>query len=226
MIRIYYAETPNVLKITIALAEMGLPNEWQRIDIRKGEQFEPGFLAISPNNRVPAIEDLAPNDAGAPISIFESGAILLYLSEKTGKLIPSTARGKAGVTQWIMWQMAGLGPMMGQLAHFQNYAPEKLPYAVDRYANECRRLFKVLDTRLAESEYLTIDYSIADIAVYPWLIVRAALGLDFDNYPHLARWFDTISIRPAVKEALANTTLMGPAKMDDETRKILFQQKG
>jgi GST-like protein len=226
MIKVFYGNTPNVFKVTIAIAEMGLENEMVPVDIQKGEQFSSDFLAISPNNRIPAIIDTAPADGGEPISIFESGAILLYLAEKTNMLLPTDPRKKAAVMQWVMWQMASQGPMLGQLGHFANYAPEKLPYAIDRYRNESVRLYRVLDKQLAGREFIAREYSIADIICWPWILFRHHHGLMLQDYPEVERWFHAIEERPAVREAMKDAAIAEAPGVDEEARKILFGQKG
>ncbi|NDA48118.1 MAG: thiol:disulfide oxidoreductase [Alphaproteobacteria bacterium] len=207
MIDLYYWTTPNGHKIPIFLEEAGIDYKIHPINIGKNEQFQPDFLKIAPNNRIPAIVDRAPADGGAPISIFESGAILLYLAEKVGKFIPAEARGKANVTQWLFWQMGGLGPMAGQNHHFAIYAPEKLPYAIERYVKETARLYGVLDRQLAKGPYIAGDYSIADMAAYPWIVPYERQGQKLEDFPHLKRWFETMQARPAVIRAYekANT---------------------
>src|SRR5437868_4929315 len=190
MIDLYYWTTPNGHKITMFLEEAGLPYRIIPIDIGKGDQFEPDFLKISPNNRIPAIVDNAPAKGAKPISVFESGAILLYLAEKTGKFIPSDLAGRAEVLQWLFWQMGGLGPMAGQNHHFRNYAPEKISYAIDRYVNETNRLYGVLNKRLADRKFIAGDYSIADIASYPWIVPYKNQGQDINDFPHLKRWLE------------------------------------
>ena len=225
MIDLHYWPTPNGRKITIMLEEVGVPYRIVPVDIGRGAQFTPEFLAISPNNRMPAIVDHEPMGGGAPISIFESGAILLYLGEKTGQLLPKDARGKYEVTQWVMWQMGGLGPMCGQAHHFREYANEKIPYAIDRYTNEVNRLYGVLDRRLADREYLAGEYSIADIAAWPWVVPWKTQGQDLNDFPHVKRWFEAISARPAVERGRAvGRELPRKNPMDDEARKILFGQ--
>lgn len=226
MIRVYSGNTPNVFKVTIAIAEMGLESEWIPIDIFKGEQFDAAFLAISPNNRIPAIVDTAPADGGDPISVAESGAILIYLAEKTGMLLPADARAKAPVLQWVMWQMSAQGPTLGQFGHFRNYAPDKLPYAIERFGNEARRLYRLLDRHLEGREFIAGDYSIADIISWPWLMFREHHGLVLDDFPNLARWYRAIEARPAVVAALANSHVPGPPTFTDEARQILFGQTG
>ena len=198
-IELHYWPTPNGWKITIALEELALPYE---IVPGRGEQFEPAFLAISPNNRMPAIVDREPLGGGAPLSIFESGAILLYLAEKTGKLLPSDPRGKYDVVQWLMWQMGGLGPMLGQANHFRHYAPEKIPYGIDRYTNETNRLFGVLDRQLANREYIANTFSIADGASWPWVTSHERLGQKLADFPNLSAWYDRVKSRPAVQRGM------------------------
>jgi GST-like protein len=202
MIDLYTWTTPNGFKISIALEEMGLDYNVHPVDIGGGEQFAPEYLRISPNNKIPAIVDHSgPGDQS--ISIFESGAILLYLAEKTGRFLGAEPRQRWLTMQWLMFQMGSLGPMLGQAGHFRNFAPERVPYGIERYTSEAGRLFKVLDTRLGESEYLAEDYSIADIACWPWVRPIDMLGHSFDDYPNLGRWFDTIADRPAVSRGLA-----------------------
>ena len=203
MIDVYYWATPNGHKIAIALEELGLPYTIRPVNITRGEQFQPEFLRISPNNRIPAIVDHAPSGGGEPISIFESGAILTYLAEKTGRLLPADTRGRFAVLQWVFWLVGGLGQMAGQNHHFVQYAPEKIPYAIDRYVRETARLYKVLDTRLADRPYVAIDYSIADIACYPWTVPHERQRQNLDDFPNLKRWFATIAQRPAVQRAYA-----------------------
>lgn len=204
MIDLYYWPTPNGHKITIFLEETGLAYRLRPVDISKGEQFNPAFLAISPNNRMPAIVDNTPADGGAPIPVFESGAILMYLAEKTGRLLPADARGRARVMQWLFWQVGGLGPMAGQNHHFAVYAVAKIPYAIERYRNETNRLYGVLDRQLAGHAHVAgDDYSIADIACYPWIAPHEAQGQDLDDFPHLRRWFNMVRTRPAVTRAYA-----------------------
>ena len=223
MIDLYYWTTPNGHKITIALEELGLPYRIRPVNIGKGEQFEPAFLRISPNNRIPAIVDDAPADGQSPLSIFESGAILSYLAEKTGRLLPAETRGKFEVLQWVFWQVGGLGPMAGQNHHFVQYAPEQIPYAVDRYVKETARLYRVMDTRLADRPYLAGDYSIADIAAYPWVVPHEKQRMNLDDFPNLKRWFATIAQRPAVERAYALARQVNhPRPYDAEAKKILF----
>jgi GST-like protein len=208
------------------LEELELPYKVIPINIGRGDQFTPEFLAISPNNRIPAIVDHTPSDGGAPISVFESGAILLYLADKTGRLIPRDVRGRTEVLEWLMWQMGGIGPMFGQANHFANYAPDKLPYAIDRYVNESKRLLKVLNTRLADREFVAGAYSVADIASFPWVMsARARLVDSVADYPHVVRWLDAINARPAVARGLAVQTAVQTEGLDDEARKHLFGQR-
>jgi GSH-dependent disulfide-bond oxidoreductase len=222
MIDLHYWPTPNGHKITIFLEEAGLNYTIHRVDIGKGEQFKPDFLKIAPNNRMPAIVDHQPKDGGAPISVFESGAILQYLAEKTGKFLPSEIRAKTETMQWLFWQMGGLGPMAGQSNHFNVYAKEKLPYAMQRYANETGRLFGVLNKRLADREFMAGEYSIADMASYPWTQSWTNHSLNIDDFPHLKRWQAAIGARPAVVRAFA---LEGERKpITEEQRKVLFGQ--
>ncbi|WP_148713723.1 glutathione binding-like protein [Chitinolyticbacter meiyuanensis] len=225
MIDLYYWTTPNGHKITLFLEETGLEYRIHPVNIGKGEQFAPDFLKIAPNNRIPAIVDRAPAGGGAPVSLFESGAILLYLAEKTGKLIPPDLHGRAEVLQWLFWQMGGLGPMAGQNHHFSQYAPEKLPYAIERYTKETARLYAVMNKRLADREYLAGEYSIADIASYPWVVPYAAQGQNLDDFPHLKRWFNAIAARPATERAYAKAQQINPTKpLSDDEKKVLFGQ--
>jgi GST-like protein len=226
MIDVYYWTTPNGHKITIFLEETGLPYAIKPVNIGKGEQFKPEFLAISPNNRIPAIVDNDPAGGGKPISIFESGAILQYLAEKTGKFLPADLRGRTEVMQWLFWQMGGLGPMLGQNHHFRNYSDEKLTYAINRYVKETERLYGVLDERLADREFGAGEYSIADIACYPWIVLHERQGQNLDDFPNLKRWFETIQRREAVQRAyaLAKTINPAPSGMTQEAKAILFGQ--
>lgn len=228
MIDLYFWATPNGLKIKLFLEEAGLPYTEHPINIGKGEQFQREFLAIAPNNRIPAIVDQAPAGGGAPISLFESGAILLYLAEKIGRFIPADVRGRAEVLQWLFWQMGGLGPMAGQNGHFNVYAPEKVPYAIDRYTAETARLYDVMDRRLADREFLAGEYSIADIACYPWVVPHEAHGQKMAHFPHLSRWFAAIAARPATARAYreAGDSYRPKAPMSDEERSVLFGQPG
>jgi GSH-dependent disulfide-bond oxidoreductase len=225
MIDLYYWPTPNGHKITLFLEETGVPYKLIPVNIGKGEQFQPEFLAISPNNRMPAIVDHTPVERGAPISVFESGAILLYLAEKTEQFLPKDVRGRVEVTQWLFWQMGGLGPMAGQNHHFSRYAPEPIPYAVERYVKETNRLYGVLNKRLADREFVAGAYSIADMAAYPWIVPHEAQSQNLDDFPHLKRWFDAIKIRPATLRAYdRGTAISSNPTVNEESRKILFGQ--
>ncbi len=203
MIELSYWTTPNGHKITIFLEESGTPYRITPINIAKEEQFGAAFLKISPNNRIPAIVDTAPADGGAPISVFESGAILQYLAEKTGKFMPADLRGRVEVTEWLFWQVGGLGPMAGQNHHFGFAAPEKIPYAINRYVKETGRLYGVLNKQLADREFIAGAYSIADMASYPWVVPYERQQQNLDDFPHLKRWFRAIEARPAVQKAYA-----------------------
>src|SRR5262245_5681773 len=226
MIDLHYWTTPNGHKITIFLEETGLPYRIVPVNISKGDQFKPDFLAISPNNRIPAIVDHEPIGGGAPISVFESGAILLYLAEKTGRFLPTDPQGRVEVTQWLFWQMAGLGPMAGQNHHFGQYAPEKLPYAINRYVNETNRLYGVLNKRLADRPFIAGTYSIADMAAYPWIVPYENQGQDINQFPHLKRWFEAIRGRPATQRAYdkGKEVSNSQAPMSEEAKKVLFGQ--
>ncbi len=225
MIDLYYWTTPNGHKITIFLEETGMPYVLRPVNISNGEQFAPEFLKIAPNNRIPAIIDRAPPDGGAPLPLFESGAILLYLAGKSGRFLPNELRARCDCVQWLFWQMAGLGPMLGQNHHFANYAPEKIPYAIERYVKETARLYAVLDKRLADREYVAGDYSIADMACYPWILPERQ-GQLIDDFPNVKRWKATIAARPAVVRAyaLAKDVNQKPTVMDERTRAVLFGQ--
>ena len=224
MIDLCYWSTPNGHKLTIFFEETGLPYTLKPVNINAGEQFDPAFLRISPNNRIPAIVDYAPEDGGAPLGMFESGAILLYLADKTGRLIPTGFRERLDCIQWLFWQMGNLGPMAGQNHHFRLYAPEKLPYAMTRYLNETGRLYAVLNKRLAHREFIAGDYSIADIASYPW-VQPERQGQDIEEFPHLKRWKAAIALRPAVERAYAIAqTVKKSAVTDEESRRVLFGQ--
>jgi GSH-dependent disulfide-bond oxidoreductase len=227
MIDLYYWPTPNGHKITMFLEETGLPYNIIPVNIGAGEQFKPEFLAISPNNRMPAIVDNAPRDGNAAISVFESGAILLYLAEKTGQFMPAELRLRVQVLQWLMWQMGGLGPMAGQNHHFSQYAPEKIPYAIDRYVKETNRLYGVLNKRLSGRAFVAGDYSIADMACYPWIVPYERQGQKLSDFPNLKRWFEEIQGRPATVRAYALTKEVNPQAgqpMSDEAKKVLFGQ--
>jgi GSH-dependent disulfide-bond oxidoreductase len=225
MIDLHYWTTPNGHKITIFLEESRLPYKILPVNISKGDQFKPEFLAISPNNRIPAIVDHEPKGGGGSISVFESGAILLYLAEKTGKFIPSDIRGRVEVLQWLFWQMGGLGPMAGQNHHFSQYAPEKIPYAIDRYVKETNRLYAVLDKRLSDRQFVADQYSIADMAAYPWIVPYERQGQKLEDFPNLKRWFEAIRERPAVKSAYARAKEINTQPtVSEESKKVLFGQ--
>lgn len=225
MIDLYYWTTPNGHKVLIFLEEAGVPHRVLPVNISKGEQFAPDFLRIAPNNRIPAIVDTAPADGGAPISIFESGAILQYLAEKTGQFLSADVRGRVEVMQWLFWQMGGLGPMAGQNHHFVQYASQSIPYAMDRYVNETNRLYGVLDKRLAERDYIAGDYSIADMAAYPWIVPHKRQKQNLDEFPHLKRWFGTIGARPAVKRAYERAREINRQPVvSDKSKAVLFGQ--
>ena len=222
MIEVYSWPTPNGHKVHVMLEECALPYKAIAVDIGKGDQFRSDFLAISPNNKIPAIVDPDGPD-GEPISLFESGAILMYLAAKTGRFMPESIRGKYEVLQWLMFQMGGVGPMLGQAHHFRIYAPEKLPYAIERYTNEAQRLYGVMNKRRAKSKYLGgPEYSIADIAVFPWLRSWKNQGIDWDDYPHLKGWFDEISGRPAVQRGVEVLAGLRKPLSDDKAREVLF----
>jgi GST-like protein len=225
MIDLYYWTTPNGHKITMFLEESGLPYKIIPVNIGAGEQFKPEFLAISPNNRMPAIVDHEPAGGGAPISVFESGAILLYLAEKTGRFIPPDIRGRVEVLQWLFWQMGGLGPMAGQNHHFSQYAPEKITYAIDRYVKETNRLYGVLNKRLAERAFIAGEYSIADMAAYPWIVPYERQGQKLEDFPYLKRWFEEIAARPATVRAYERAKEINTQPtMSEEAKKVLFGQ--
>ena len=226
MIDLFYWPTPNGHKITLFLEEAGLDYTIHPVDISAGDQFRPEFLAISPNNRMPAIIDRSPKDGGEAISVFESGAILLYLAEKTGWFLPEDIRGHTAVTEWLFWQVGGLGPMAGQNHHFGQYAPEKIPYAITRYVNETNRLYGVMERRLAQVPFLGgADYSIADMASYPWVVSWQRQQQDLEDFPNLKRWFETIAARPATIRAYEKgKDLSVRPSVTEEGKKILFGQ--
>jgi GST-like protein len=225
MIDLYYWTTPNGHKITIFLEETGLAYKVIPVNISKGDQFKPEFLTVSPNNRIPAIVDHAPKGGGAPVSVFESGAILLYLADKTGKFLTADLRGRYDVLQWLFWQMGGLGPMAGQNHHFSQYAPEKIPYAIDRYVKETNRLYGVLNKRLADRAFIAGDYSIADMAAYPWIVPYERQGQKLEDVPHLKRWFETIRGRPATVRAYDKAKEINTRPVvTEESRRVLFGQ--
>ncbi len=226
-IELYYWPTPNGKKVSIFLEETDLPYELVPVDITAGDQFNREFLKISPNNKMPAIVDPEGPD-GAPISLFESGAILLYLAEKTGKFFPKEPRERHEAMQWLMFQMGHVGPMLGQAHHFRGYAPETIPYAVDRYTNEAARLYGVMDGRLAEAEYFAGDeYTIVDIAIYPWLVSHEKQGQNMEDFPNLKRWYEGVGARPAVRRAMeVGEELRRPIEdLDEEARDMLFRGK-
>ena len=226
MIDLYYWTTPNGHKITLFLEEAGLDYRIKPVHIRQGEQFKPEFLQIAPNNRIPAIVDDAPPDGGAPLSIFESGAILLYLADKTKQFIPQDLRGRNLCLQWLFWQMGGLGPMAGQNHHFVQYAPEQLPYAIERYVKETARLYGVLDKHLSDGrDYICGDYSIADMACYPWIVPHERQRQTLADFHSLAQWFERIAQRPATQRAYALAKEINTAPtVDDRSRQVLFGQ--
>lgn len=226
MIKLYYWTTPNGHKITLCLEELGLPYEVIPVNIGKGDQFLADFLSFSPNNKIPAILDAEPDDGGEPVSVFESGAILTYLAEKTGRFYGGNARQRLEVMQWLFWQMGGLGPMAGQNHHFNVYAPEPVPYAIDRYVKETARLYAVMDRQLAEQSFLAGNYSIADMASYPWVKSHERQQQDLNDFPNVKRWFTVISERPATTRAYAVAEQMTVASQgySDEEKKVLFGQ--
>ena len=225
MIDLHYCPTPNGWKIAILLEELGIDYHVVPVNIGAGEQFAPDFLAISPNNRIPAIVDHDPEDGGAPLSVFESGAILLYLADKYVRFIPADTRGRSAVIEWLMWQMGGLGPMLGQNGHFKLYAPEKIAYAIERYDREANRLYGVLDRQLEKTgDCVAGEYSIADMAIFPWIVTHKRQGIEMDRYPHVKAWFAKLRVRPGVARGMA---LLGEqrsnAAVDDQkARETLF----
>jgi GST-like protein len=226
-IELYYWPTPNGWKISIMLEELGVPYEVRYVNIGRGDQFDPAFLKIAPNNRMPAIVD-PEGPGGEPISIFESGAILQYLGRKFGRFYPADERGRVEVDQWLFWQMGGLGPMAGQAHHFRNYAPEQIPYAINRYTDECNRLYGVMDTQLADREFLAGAYSIADMACIGWIKPYKNQGQDLEEFPNLKRWFETVMARPAVERGMAvgkEEREKSNLATDEEAKKILFGQR-
>jgi GSH-dependent disulfide-bond oxidoreductase len=223
MIDLYYWPTPNGWKISIMLEECGLPYKVIPVAIGRGDQFKPEFQALNPNGRMPAIVDHDPLGGGEPLAMFESGAILLYLAEKTGRFMPQDVKGRYRVTQWLMWQMGGLGPMLGQNGHFALYAPEKIPYAIDRYGREARRLYAVLDGELGRTnDCIAGDYSIADMACYPWIMTHKAQGVTLDDYPNVGRWYASLRSRDALQRGLAVGKEWRTPQMDDEAKRVLF----
>jgi GST-like protein len=226
MIDLHYWPTPNGWKVSIMLEECGLPYMLKPVNIGRGEQFSPQFLAISPNNRMPAIVDHDPPGGGAPIAVFESGAILIYLAEKSGRFLPADLRGRHATLQWLMWQMGGLGPMAGQNGHFLLYAPERLPYAIERYGNEVNRLYGVLDAQLERTGHYVAggEYTIADMAIFPWIRTHKAQQIALAEFVHVERWYNALFERPAVKRGLDLGKDLRLPKMDDEARRALFGQ--
>jgi GST-like protein len=226
VIELHYWPTPNGHKVTMLLEEGGIPYQIKPVDISAGDQFKPEFLRISPNNRMPAIVDHVPADGGAPIAVFESGAILLYLGEKTGRFLPADLRRRTTVLEWLFWQVGGLGPMAGQNHHFAQYAPEKIRYAVDRYVKETNRLYGVLDHQLEGRAFIAgTDYSIADMAAYPWIVPHKRQGQNLDDFPNVKRWFETIRARPATIRAYEKgKPWMSRPAVTEEGKKILFGQ--
>jgi GSH-dependent disulfide-bond oxidoreductase len=225
MIDLYYWPTPNGHKITIFLEETGTPYRFIPVNIGAGDQFKPSFLKIAPNNRMPAIVDTEPGDNQEPISVFESGAILVYLAAKTGKFLPRDTRAWVQVLQWLFWQVGGLGPMAGQNHHFVQYAPEKIPYAIDRYVRETARLYAVLDKQLQDREFVAGDYSIADMACYPWIVPHQRQQQNLEDFPNLKRWFEHIRARPAVIRAYEKGKAVNVKPVvDEQSRRILFGQ--
>jgi len=223
MIELYFAPTPNGWKISVMLEECGLPYRVFPVRITRGEQFRPEFLKLSPNGRIPAMVDRNPADGGEPVSMFESGAILRYLTEKTGRFYPADLRARHNVEQWLMWQMGGLGPMLGQNGHFLLYAPEKISYAIERYGREARRLYGVLDTQLEKTgAFVAGEYSIADIACFPWIMTHKAQGLSLDEYPHAKRWFAEVRARPSVQKGVAVGRSGKTTRLDSKARESLF----
>ena len=224
-IELHYWPTPNGWKVSIMLEELGVPYEMHYVNIGKGEQFEPGFLKIAPNNRMPAIVD-PEGPGGEPISVFESGAILQYLGRKFGKFYPSEERARVATEEWLFWQVGGLGPMAGQAHHFRQYAPEKIAYGIDRYTNEVHRLYGVMNKRLGEVEFLGGTYSIADMASIGWIVPHANQGQDLEEFPNLKRWFEALKARPAVERGLAvGAEHRRNIAQDEEAKKVLFGQR-
>jgi GSH-dependent disulfide-bond oxidoreductase len=224
MIDLSYWPTPNGHKVTVFLEEAGLPYRLLPVNLTKGEQFLPDFLRISPNNKMPAIVDDAPQDEGPPLAVFESGAILEYLATQSGRFLPTELRARTEVMQWLFWQVGGLGPMLGQNHHFAHSAPEKIPYAIERYVTETARLYRVLDTQLAGRDYIARTYSIADMACHPWIASYGRQSQKLEDFPNLKRWFEAVGARPAVKRAYALGEIVSasPTVLTDEARKALF----
>ncbi|MDE1896720.1 MAG: glutathione S-transferase N-terminal domain-containing protein [Rhodospirillales bacterium] len=225
MIELYYWTTPNGHKISIFLEEAGLDYKIFPVNISKGDQFNPDFLKFAPNNRIPAIRDMAPADGAAPLGVFESGAILEYLADKTGKFLPKEPRPRFNVLQWLYWQMGGLGPMAGQNHHFVQYAPERIPYAMERYVKETNRLYGVLNKQLEGKDYIAGEYSIADMASYPWIVPYERQQQKLEDFPNLQAWFHRMAARPAVQRAYAKATEINSAPtVSEDAKKVLFGQ--
>ena len=225
MLQLHYWPTPNGHKITVFLEEAELPYEIVPVNIGEGDQFHPDFLSISPNNRIPALVDDSPADGGGPQSVFESGAILIYLAEKTGRFLPADPRGRTETLEWLMWQMGGLGPMLGQNHHFRAYAPEQIPYAVKRYTDEARRLYNVLNKRLRGRDFICGEHTIADMACYPWTVPHERQGIDLAEFPEVRRWFDAMRARPAVARAYARGKEVNTGStVTEKAKSILFGQ--
>ena len=225
MIDFYFWTTPNGYKVLMFLEETRIPYRITPVNISKGQQFDPGFLEISPNNKIPAIVDHHPVGGGDPIAVFESGAILLYLAEKTGRLISSDTADRADELSWLFWQVGGLGPMLGQNLHFGTYAPDSIPYAIDRYVKETRRLFHVLNNRLAGREFISRTYSIADVATYPWILKHPSLHLELDDFSHLKRWFYHVAARPATDRSYKKgATINTIPTITEESKALLLGQ--
>ena len=225
MIELYYWTTPNGHKISIFLEEAGLDYKIFPVNISKGDQFNPDFLKFAPNNRIPAIRDMAPADGGEPLGVFESGAILEYLADKTGKFLPKAPRARFNVLQWLHWQMGGLGPMAGQNHHFVQYAPERIPYAMERYVKETNRLYGVLNKQLEGKEYIAGEYSIADMASYPWIVPYERQQQKLEDFPNLQAWFARMAARPAVQRAYAKAAEVNNAPtVSEDAKKVLFGQ--
>jgi GSH-dependent disulfide-bond oxidoreductase len=225
MIDLYYAPTPNGWKVSVMLEECGLDYRMRLVNIMAGEQFAPDFLAISPNNRIPAIVDHAPAGGGDPVSVFETGAILIYLAEKTGQFLPADLRGRSAVIQWLMWQMGGLGPMLGQNGHFRLYAPEKIPYAVARYEKEALRLYGVLDVQLGRNVHVAgAEYSIADMAIFPWVRTYKRQEIDLDQFPNVQRWYQELKQRPGIQRGLdlGKEAVNRNPQENEQARRVLF----
>jgi GSH-dependent disulfide-bond oxidoreductase len=225
MIDLYYAPTPNGWKVSVMLEECGLDYRMRLVNIMAGEQFAPDFLAISPNNRIPAIVDHAPAGGGDPVSVFETGAILIYLAEKTGQFLPADLRGRSAVIQWLMWQMGGLGPMLGQNGHFRLYAPEKIPYAVARYEKEALRLYGVLDVQLGRNVHVAgAEYSIADMAIFPWVRTYKRQEIELGQFPNVQRWYQELKQRPGIQRGLDLSKEAGNRnpQENEQARRVLF----